>query len=333
MDHSSRISPEDEYTHEPSDDPQFNESMYFNFVDGDEGFAALIRMGNRVNEGHAEVTVLLYLPDGGAALHFERAPIAHNRTFDAGGLRFDVADPLKRVDVRYDGAAHLLASGRELEDPKQALGTNPERPLRLHLGYDTAIPLYGLGEDDDSGIAGAEEQIATGHYQGACRVTGEIELDGQTRRVSGLGFRDHSWGPRRWHGPRWWRWVSCLCDEDNGFVGWLARMGDNRPAGRGMVLRDGVFSRVRDVELDSDYEAQRPHYPTGMRLVLHTDEGRWEASGRATSLVPLRHRREGQTARLAELVCAYEFQGRTGYGISEYHDLMTDGVPAGMEEA
>ena len=39
--------------HEPTDHPQFNESMYFNFVDQTgSGFATLIRMGNRVNEGH-----------------------------------------------------------------------------------------------------------------------------------------------------------------------------------------------------------------------------------------------------------------------------------------
>ena len=63
----------DEYMHEPTDDPQFNESAYYNFVDGDSGFAVLIRMGNRVNEGHAEVTVLVYLPDGGACIRFDRA--------------------------------------------------------------------------------------------------------------------------------------------------------------------------------------------------------------------------------------------------------------------
>ena len=57
----------DEYMHEPTDHPQFNESMYFNFVDGNSGLATLIRMGNRANEGRAEVTVLLYLPGGGAA--------------------------------------------------------------------------------------------------------------------------------------------------------------------------------------------------------------------------------------------------------------------------
>src|SRR5215204_2934768 len=52
----------DEFMHEPTDHPQFNESAYYNLVDNDSGFGVLIRMGNRVNEGYAEVTVLVYRP-------------------------------------------------------------------------------------------------------------------------------------------------------------------------------------------------------------------------------------------------------------------------------
>lgn len=324
----------DEYMHEATDDPQFNESMYYNFVDGEAGFSTLIRMGNRVNEGHAEVTVLLYLPGGGAAIHFERAPITDNSKFDAGGLRFDVVEPLQHVRVTYSGDTNVLAKGTDLEDPKTALSTSPVEHLELTLDYQSLIPLYGLGQGDSAvgGIAGAEDSIAAGHYQGPCRVSGVVDLAGERTELSGLGFRDHSWGPRKWQGPRYWRWISCLCDEGNGFVGWITQIGDSRPPGNGMVLRDGKFSLVRRVDVDSTY-GQPSHYPESMRLTLHTDDASYQATGEVQSLVPLRHRREGVTARLAEVVCQYDFDGIAGYGIAEYHDLMLDGVPAGMDEA
>ena len=89
----------DEYMHAPTDHPQFNESMYFNFVDGKSGFATLVRMGNRANEGHAEVTVLVYLPGGGAAFHFERADIKDNSAFASAGLRFEIVEPFKHSRV------------------------------------------------------------------------------------------------------------------------------------------------------------------------------------------------------------------------------------------
>jgi hypothetical protein len=321
--------------HPPTDDPQFNESMYFNMVDGESGFATLIRMGNRVNEGHAEVTVLVYLPGGAAAIHFERAPIASNDRFDAAGLRFEVVEPLERLRVHFDGTAYLLAQGTDLADPKSAFAQSPQVPLRLQLDYRNVVPVYGLGASSPgaSGIAGAEDSIAIGHYQGPCAVGGWVEVDGERRDVAGLGFRDHSWGPRKWQGPRYWRWVSCMVDEGFGFVGWCTRIGDERPAGNGMVMRGGEVALVTAVEIESEY-GPHPHYPTSMRIALTTDSGDvLRASGSVFANVPLRSRRDGVTARLAEVICRYEVDGRTGYGISEYHDLILDGVPAGMTEA
>lgn len=330
---SAEFSPQDEYMHEPTDHPQFNESAYYNFVDGDSGFATLIRMGNRVNEGHAEVTVLLYLPGGGAAFHFERAPIEDNSKFDAAGLRFEVIEPLQRMRVTYSGDVRVMETGTELEDPKKVFAENPVKHLELELEYENTIPVYGLGssESGQSGIAGAEDSIATGHYQGPCRVSGTVNLDGDEQRISGLGFRDHSWGPRVWQGPQYWRWVSGLADEKNGFVGWVSKIGDERQPDRGMVLRDGEVSFVERAEISSGY-GPAPHYPERVELTLHTSAGSFEVRGEPVNLVPLRNRRGGEVARLAELVFRYDFDGMPAHGISEYHDRMIDGVPAGMDE-
>lgn len=327
------FSPQDEYMHEPTDHPQFNESEYYNFVDNDSGFAVLIRMGNRVNEGHAEVTVLLYLPGGGAAFHFERAPISDNSKFDAGGLKFEVIEPLKRVRVTYAGDVRVMEKGTDLEDPKRVFAEAPVKRLELDLEYENTIPVYGLSDEEEggSGIGGAEDSIATGHYQGPCRVTGTINLGGDVQTISGLGFRDHSWGPRVWQGPQYWRWVSGLADEKNGFVGWISKIGGERQPDRGMVLRDGEVSFVQRAEISTEY-GPAPHYPETVTMTLHTKAGSFKITGEPIHLVPLRNRRDGEVARLAELVYRYDFDGIPAYGIAEYHDRMEDGVPAGMGE-
>jgi hypothetical protein len=325
---------DDEYMHEPTDHPQFNESAYYNFVDADSGFAVLIRMGNRVNEGHAEVTVLVYLPGGRAAIRFDKAPIASNDAFEAAGLKFEVLEPLQRMGVTFEGTAYLLSEGTALENPKQAFTESPVVPLRLSLRYDNVVPVYGLGGGSgSSGIQGAEDSIAVGHYQGPCSVSGWVEVDGERRDVEGLGFRDHSWGPRVWQGPSYWRWISCMVDEKNGFVAWSQKIGDSRASGNGMVLRDGVVEQLDRVDVTSTY-GPAPHYPQSMQVTMRTEAGEEvRASGEVFAVVPLRNRREGKVARLAEVLCRYEFQGGTGYGISEYHDRMDDGTPAGMSEA
>src|SRR3954447_9983150 len=108
---STSILPADEFMHEPTDHPMFNESAYYNLVDGDSGFAVLIRMGNRVNEGHAEVTVLVYLPGGRAATRFDKAPITTNDAFAAAGLTFEVIEPLQTIQVTFEGTGYLLDRG------------------------------------------------------------------------------------------------------------------------------------------------------------------------------------------------------------------------------
>ncbi len=83
------VKPEDEYTHPLGPEPNFNESMYFNFFDRARDTGGFVRMGNRANEGYAEVTLCLYLPGGPVAFNYLRPRIDNNDRFDAGGMRRD----------------------------------------------------------------------------------------------------------------------------------------------------------------------------------------------------------------------------------------------------
>ena len=62
------LNPEDEYTHEPDPVSNYNESMYFNFYDPECALGGFVRLGNRANEGYAEQTTCIYLPDGRVGL-------------------------------------------------------------------------------------------------------------------------------------------------------------------------------------------------------------------------------------------------------------------------
>src|SRR5499426_3590928 len=88
---------EDDYTHSFGPEPNFNESMYFNFFDRARRIGGFVRLGNRANEGRAELTTTLYLPDGRVLFTFARPAISHNDAFDAGGMRFEVKKPTQRL--------------------------------------------------------------------------------------------------------------------------------------------------------------------------------------------------------------------------------------------
>ena len=80
-----RLDPQDEYMHELETASNFNESMYFNVYDPAQRVGGFLRLGNRANEGYAELTTCLYLPDGRVAFMFNRPKIANNDAFGTSG--------------------------------------------------------------------------------------------------------------------------------------------------------------------------------------------------------------------------------------------------------
>ena len=94
-----RLEPQDEYMHPLEEATTFNESMYFNIYDPSNNFGGWFRCGNRANEGYAEMTVCLYLPDGRVGFWFNSPQIDNNDAFDAGGIKFRVGEPFKARTV------------------------------------------------------------------------------------------------------------------------------------------------------------------------------------------------------------------------------------------
>ena len=115
-----RLLPEDDQMHAREDAGNFNESAYYNFHDPACGLGGWVRLGNRPNEGYAEMTTCLYLPDGRVAFWFARPPIADNDAHDAGGLRFEVVRPFEEHRVTYDGPVVVLDDPSAMEDPQRA---------------------------------------------------------------------------------------------------------------------------------------------------------------------------------------------------------------------
>ena len=130
-----RLDPADEYMHPLETASNFNESMYFNVYDPKERVGGFLRLGNRANEGYAEMTTCLYLPDGRVGFMFGRPEIANNDAFDAGGMKFEVVEPFEALRVTYTGKVVLLDEPLQMANPRKAFTENPwvdcERGARL----------------------------------------------------------------------------------------------------------------------------------------------------------------------------------------------------------
>ena len=71
------------------------------------------------------MTTCLYLPDGRVAFMYGRPRIADNKAMNAGGMKFEVVEPFKKLKVSYDGKAVVLDRPFDMAEPSKAFRENP----------------------------------------------------------------------------------------------------------------------------------------------------------------------------------------------------------------
>ncbi|HZT68012.1 MAG TPA: hypothetical protein VFA11_19670 [Acidimicrobiales bacterium] len=325
-----RLEPQDEYMHELGPEPNFNESMYFNFFDPSARLGGFLRLGNRANEGTAEMTVCLYLPDGRVAFMFQRPKISDNNAFDAGGLRFRVIRPFEELEADYRGKVLLLDDPQAMADPKAAFTSNPSGDCVVNLTFSGVSPMFG-GEPDEPREATGEE-FARGHYEQLVGALGTVQVADQTWEVDGFGLRDHSWGPRYWQAPYYYRWLTANFGPGFGFM--ASRIARREgPGTRGGFVWDGTAMHLcNDVSIETGWLGE-DCYHDSIRAVLRSGEQQWTVEGKVMSLIPLRNRREEMVTRISEGLTRWTMEGgRIGYGLSEYLDQLVEGRPVGIDE-
>ncbi len=332
-----RLEPSDEYMHPLEEATNFNESMYFNVFDPNSRIGGFCRLGNRANEGNAEMTTCLYLPDGRVGFMFGRPEITTNDSFDAGGMRFEVIEPFESLRVSYRGKVVLLDEPTQMAHPRKAFTENPWVDSVVDLEYRGLVRAFGGEPVNDDGSPLTEDLsggFARGHYEQHVGARGVIAVGDEEWEVDGFGLRDHSWGPRFWQAPWWYRWLTINFGDDAGFV--LSIIA-NREGGRrigGVVYEHGAYRHLDSCEIDTDWEGA-DSYHREIRAVARAGDDTYEIEGTVLNLIPLRNRRtspEGEqlVTRISEGMTEWRWNGRTGYGLSEYLDQIVDGQPVGV---
>ena len=338
-----RLDPSDEYMHELGPEPNFNESMYINCFDPSSRMGGWFRMGNRANEGHAEMTICIYLPGGRVGFMFKRPDIDSNDRLDAGGLTWTMVRPFEELRVDYAGKVCVLDDPHDMSDPRTAFKNNPFAECEVHVTFTGQGRDSMFGGEPDTPHEAPGEEFARGHYEQLVRATGTIRVGDDEFEMNGFGLRDHSWGPRYWQAPWYYRWLTANFGEDLGFMASRVAKKDGPGSRGGFVWDSGQIHLCDDVRISTVTEGEDSYHQRVTGVISSSRSGKeWSFEGEVESLIPLRNRRQDPDGnwlmtRISEgmtkwTITSGDHAGREGWGMSEYLDQIIDGSPVGIAE-
>src|SRR3546814_18483255 len=90
------------------------------------------------------------------------------------------------------------------------------------------------------------EEFAKGHYEQLIAGKGSIRVGDREWAIDGYGLRDHSWGPRYWQAPFYYRWLTANFGADFGFMGSRVARRDSDGSRGGFVWEDGKLHLCND---------------------------------------------------------------------------------------
>ena len=328
-----RLDPSDEHPHPPDASPSWNESVYGNAFDAVRKVGGWLRIGNRINEKAAEVSVCMYLPDGRVACQFGKPSITTHEVFSAGGLSYRVDTPFEKATFDYEGRVYLLSDPGLLRHPKQAFVPAHEVGCSLHWEQTSLTPVHGGEPISEAQPTAYGRDFSLGHFNLHTKVGGHLTVGREHFAFDGHGWRDHSWGPRYWQNLFAHRLFTANFGDDLGVT--IHRIEDRdgtvRRLGTLFSGRGAAYQEVTDLDVTVDWsEGQEP---LGAAIRFRTPTRRAAMSVRVLTMAPLRNRRQVGDAivesRIHEACAEYTMDGRTGYGMFELVDLVTEGRLAG----
>jgi len=323
----------DEALHAPTDEPLFSESMYFSLYDEASGCGGMLRIANRVNQGYAEMTLNLPLPDGTVAFDYRRASIAENVDLSAGGMRVEVTEPLRTLRLSYrDEAAFLRDPSMLAFDTRRALREEPRVATEVDLVFTCLHPhlerLTATGDLSDGALP-----LARDHYEQFGILTGTIRVGDQSYEIKhGLSLRDHSWGPREWVAPLYWRQSLPMMDDGTCVSASRIGLSETAAATGGLIVTpDGKTHNGGNAVITCEVEyTGAPTFEGGYTVDIETTDGtRFHADAEVIAFIPLRHRTPDSKAvmRVGQALSRFRSDGRVGYGWTDFWKRLEDGDP------
>jgi hypothetical protein len=180
------------------DVPLWNETRWNGCWNPDEGVGVYLHAGRyRADLDMWWAQVAAYLPGGQLCVERLWGRSANPAGVSIGGLELAVGDD--GWTARFDGVGQLTGTQALAAAPRGS--SAPSRSLRFEVDAQAATPQW----DMYAATTGRLEFAGDTHVQQGYHTSGRLQVGEHEYRLDGIGFKDHSSGPRdfsTWFGHR-----------------------------------------------------------------------------------------------------------------------------------
>ena len=233
-----------------SDDPNWQDRFYFNFIDPAKKLSGLLGMGVFPNRNHLHGVLNMVAGDKLICKNYFRELENDRHRIYTGSLQVDVIKPLQEWRLKLD---------------------EPDLDVALDLSF------TGRGEPFEFGVITWEREgvkvwdqchyTQAGEYEGTLRAG-----DRSTDRL--VGIRDRSWGIRDMSRIDFWIWISANF-EDYWLTAWLGETssGDLISVDGAVCADDGSRDKIESMTYDIEF-LQDLRTPASSSYLFKTASGR-----------------------------------------------------------
>lgn len=215
----------DEGPHQPDDNEDWQESVVLYVWDPAQGVYAFFRAGQEPGHGLAALWSNIWVPG------------EYFKHYDA---------PALRDEDRIENGLGAGETCRYVFDGNHNWSID-DGDVKAELVMKDFHPGFGFIPESAGALS---DSVAKNHIEAAGKVTGTLTFKGKTFELTdAIGYRDHSWGIRKWDMMRCHRWTPAIFGPDLSILALSWYSPDGHVAKVGYAIRDDELIVPKDIDI------------------------------------------------------------------------------------
>ncbi|MHA1488632.1 MAG: DUF7064 domain-containing protein [Promethearchaeota archaeon] len=314
-----------------TDHPEWNESYYFVFFNKEHDLGGMSRIGFKPNKPEGMTFVILFLPDGSAAISHHVNDIKNYSNLPPVGGMVHECQPDGKWIYEFQGKMTIVKNPKELpkmrEQSKLTLLSKVIRKqvfkqsVKMSFKFNPINDVYEFAEHMTPESLEIGKKAGDKHWEQIAKISGEIQIGKEKYLIENtIGQRDHTYGVRDWTGINDWFYFVVWFNENLAINPAAVINDEGKISSGGFIFKDGKNIPLKTINILEQKFEEDGIFPISTKLELIDNLGdKHLLNANVGPIVPVPFQdNEGNKSILVQSFGSFELDGITGgYGSFE----------------